>query len=340
MAKTSITSAGDNAVRLWNEQLFRDTVKESYFAKFQGKTADSLVQLKSDLDGKQGDRVTFTLRMRLQGDGVTTGQTLEGNEESLTTYTQDLYLARYRHGVRDAGALDRQRPIWDMDTESRSALKDWGSEKIDKLHFEALAASPTKVFYKTSAGTLATATAATAKAALTATDSKLTLPMISFIKTWAQTGGARTQTPLRPVKVGGKPYYVLLVHPDVTYDLRNDSTYQQAMREAEMRGSENPLFTDAEAVWNGVVVHSHENVTIATDGGGSTVPWAHCHFMGAQSLLWAWGARPKVIAETFDYEEEHGYGWAITAGVAKAKFNSKDFAAMSVYLARTNVAGA
>jgi hypothetical protein len=81
----------------------------------------------------------------------------------------------------------------------------------------------------------------------------LTLDMISWIKTWAKTGNNRAQTPFRPVKIDGKDYYVLIVHPDCMYDLKTLSAWQQAMREAEVRGKENPLFTNASAVWNGVI---------------------------------------------------------------------------------------
>lgn len=347
MAKTSF--ATDNALvkKAWEEKLFRDSVKESYFSKFQGSSSDMICQTKEQLTKDQGDKITFGLRMRLSGAGVTSGQILEGNEEKLTTYDNSVTLEQYRHAVRDDGALSRKRAMFSISEESRMALKDWMSEKVDQLCFDAIGVGSgttsggSKIFYKTSAGVLATGTDGTAKSALTTADSKLTLNMLSFLKTWAKTGGNRQYIPIRPVKVKGKEYYVLLCHPDALYDLRADSNFQQAMREAEVRGSENPLFTDSTAIWDGVVVHAHENCEIgANAGAGANVPYSRAKLLGAQAMVWAWGKRPEVVQKSFDYDNEEGYAIGMIAGVAKSVFNSLDYGSVGVYLSRTNVSGA
>ena len=332
MAKTTVLTGDALTKKLWEEQLYRDTIKEAYFARFMGKSSDSLAQVKEDLTKSKGDRITYGIRMRLTGTGVVSGQTLENNEEKLQTYSYNVTLERYRNAVRDAGSLDRQRAVYDMDTESRDALKDWGVEKVDQLSFDTITASPTKIFFGGNATTYLPGAGD-----IDATD--LIDPLlISKVKTWALTGGARTQTPLRPIKVGGKNYFILLVHPDVLYDLSLDAIWSQAARDALPRGTDNPIFSGAEYLWNGVVIHSHENVPIATNwGAGSNIPGAKCIFMGAQSLLWAWGERPSMVEEEFDYQEEHGYAWRMTCGVSKPAFNGVDYGSIGVYVARTRV---
>lgn len=346
MAKTTFTTSNELTKKAFSEKLHRDAVKESYFSKFVSQNADSIVTEKTELTKSQGDEITIGLRTRLSGAGVAEGTQLEGNEEALTSYAMKVRLAIHRHGVRDAGAMTRKRAMFDISAESEIALKDWMSEKIDQLAFDALgvgvgaADAPSKIFYKTSAGVLATGTAATAKSALTVADSKLSLNMISFLKTWAKTGGDRSYIPLRPVKVDGKDYYVLLTHPDAVYDLRADTAFQQAMREAEIRGPQNPLFTGATAIWNGVVIHEHENCAIGTDGGSTTnVPFVKSALLGAQALVWAWGQRPEIVQETFDYQNEIGYGMSVIAGCKRSQFNSLTYGSVGVYLARTNVSG-
>jgi N4-gp56 family major capsid protein len=346
VAKTSFATSDPLVKKVWEEKLFRDSVKEAYFSKFMGEGSMSLVQVKTQLEKGQGDKITFGIRMRLQGAGVTSGFILEGNEEKLQTYDYGVTLEQYRHAVRDNGAMDRKRVMFSIDTESKDALKDWTAEKIDQLCFDAIGvgdystADPTKIFYPNATGVFSgTGTAGTAKAALSATNSKLTLNFISALKSWAKTGGDRQYVPLRPVKVEGREYYVLLVHPDVLYDIRVDPNFQQALREAEIRGPSNPLFKGATIIWDGVVVHEHENVYIAADGGGAAVPWAKCVFMGAQSLVWAWGQRVEVVQETFDYKNEHGYASGFIARAGKPVFNAMDYGSLGVYLARTNVSG-
>jgi N4-gp56 family major capsid protein len=345
MAKTSFATSDALVKKAWEEKLFRDARKESYFEKFTGTDSDSLVHVQDQLEKQKGDKITFGVRMRLSGAGVTGSSILENNEEKLTTYDYSLSLEQYRHAVRDDGALTRKRAMFDIDSESETALKTWGSEKIDALCFDALGLStgsgvtPSKVFYKTSSGVTANS-AATAKSGITvAADSKLTPAMISAIKAWAKTGGNRQYVPLRPLKIGGKSYYVLLVHPDVMYDLKIDSTFAQAQREAEQRGSENPIFTGATAIWDGVVIHEHENCHIGTDGGGGSIPWAKGALLGAQSLCWSWGMRPEVVQETFDYGNQHGYAWSMICAAGKPVFNSLDYGSLGVYTSRTNVSG-
>lgn len=328
MAKTAF--ATDNALvkKAWDEKLYRDTVKESYFSRFMGEGSDAMIQTKTELTKTKGDNITFGIRMRLAGGGVTSGQTLEGKEEKLVTYSYSVSLEEYAHAVRDAGPLDRQRAMFSIDTESQAALQDWGSEKIDKLVFDALTASPTKAFYGGTASATNNIVAG----------SKITPALLSKIKGWAKTGGNRAQTPLRPLKVGGKNYYVFLAHPEVVYDLKQDSTWAQAQREADVRGPENAIFSGAAGIWDGVVIHEHENVPIAsTYGVGANVHGAQCLFLGAQAGVFAWGERPKTVAEEFDYGREHGYGWMMTAKAAKPKFNSLDYGSVGVYVSCTDL---
>jgi hypothetical protein len=118
MSKTALATGNALTKKVWEEKLFRDTVKESYFSKFMGADAESVVQSKSWLEKTKGDNVTFGIRMRLTGSGVTSGTALEGNEESLTTYSYNLSLEEYANAVRDRGPLDRQRAVYNIDAES------------------------------------------------------------------------------------------------------------------------------------------------------------------------------------------------------------------------------
>ena len=332
MAKTGFTTNSAETVKLWNEKLFRDSVKESYFSRFMGSGSDSIVQVKTDLESGSGDRVRFGIRMRLEGAGVVEGQTLEGNEESLTTHTTNLTLKQWRHAVRDDGAMSRQRSMFSISQESEMALKDRVTEKIDQECFDAYNAStPSKIIY---GGT------ATSDATLT-TSMLLTPALISEMKAGAVTGYNRSQTPLRPVMIGGKRHYVLLIHPDCSYDLKNNTTWQTAQQNANIRGNSNPIFNGALGIWDNVIVHEHENVPISkTYGSGANVPGANCLFLGAQSLLWAWGKRPTTVMKKFDFENECAYATGMIYDVAKPVFNSLDYGSASLHVARTSISDA
>jgi N4-gp56 family major capsid protein len=340
MGKTAFTTSDALTKKAWEEKLYRDAVKETFWSKFEGDGPENIIHVKNQLTKDKGDKVTFGIRMRLTGAGVTSGTILEGNEESLTTYSDDVTLEQYRHAVRDDGKLSHQRAMFNIDEESEQALKDWASERVDQLKFDAILASPTRVAYLDGGASgvfSTTTTAATAKTGVNATY-KASATFLSALKTWAKTGGNRSSVPLRPLKVKGESVYALLTHPDVIYDLRQDSSVVNAWLHARERGADNPLFRDADIIYDGIAVFGHENMPIAADAGaGSNVKWAKGVLLGKQALVWANGQRGKVVKKTFDYDNETGFGWSIICGTNKPVFNSVDYGSLGVYFARSGI---
>ena len=330
MAKTAIATGSAGKKERYEEKLFRDTAKESYFSRFMGGDGN-IVHEKTNLEKGKGDDLNFGIVMRNTNRAIVDG-TLEGNEQKLSDYYDNVLIHKYRLGVRSEGELDEKRAFWDLTDTMRNNLRVQGGEEMDQLCMDALVNSPTKIFYG------GDATSVTPGSGDIAATDKLTPDLISKVKTWGKNGGNRAQTPLRPVRIDGKDYFVMVVHDDNLYDLNKDSTFHEARRTAEIRGKENPIFTGAYAIWDGVVIHSHENVPLYTNwGSGSNVAGSKCTLMGAQALMWAWGRRPKLVEATFDYGDEIGIEWSIMAGVKKPKFNSLDYGSIGVYVARTQV---
>jgi N4-gp56 family major capsid protein len=340
MADTIFTTSNALTKKAWEEKLFRETIPESYSSRFFGEGADAMFHVKTNLEKSQGDKITFGLVARLAGDGVTGDDQLEGNEESLVTYDDAVTIDQYRHGVTVRGRMSQQRAVFSITSEAKMQLKQWQAEKIDRLAFTALLNSPSAVYYRDSTGApVKGASAATAKAGLDATNSKLNLATFSYLRTLAKTGNNRAFSPLRPIKIKGKEYYVLLVHEDVLYDIKQDTNFLQAQRECQERSADHPLFVGATALYDGVIVHTHEFIPIATDGGAGAVAWSKGVLMGAQALVWAWGERPSVVQKDFDYENKTGYAVNMICGAKKPTFNSLDFGSYGAYFARTKVSG-
>lgn len=125
------------AVKLWSRKLAREVRKATYIDKFIGESADSLIQTKSDTQKSPGDRITVTLRMLLSGDGVVGDSTLENNEESLTTYTDNLVINQLRHAVRSQGKMSEQRIPFEYRAEAKDGLVQWWAERYDQtFNFE------------------------------------------------------------------------------------------------------------------------------------------------------------------------------------------------------------
>jgi len=348
----------DLTVKKWaarSEELFRDVEKKIYFKKFMGMSSNSLIKTKGWGDDKSmknhaGDTVTFGISYRLDEDNhLGEGATISGNEQSLDLASYKLNLTEFRQGVATERGLTAQRSQLNLERECVDRLKTWIPERCDKLIFNAYADSPLRTLAPTTAAagdfTVSTGTSsfATEKAKIANNaQQKLTPELISRLKPYVMTGANRRIVPLKPVMVEGKSMYVLLVHPDVAADLRNNATYSQAKRDAEARGSMNPIFTGALGMWHDFVIHEHENMPIFTDGGsGGNVPGAHCFVLGAESLCWTVTKRPNLEEEETNYKHRYGVGTSMIYGVGKPTFDFKgtdfNYGSIALVVNRTRI---
>src|SRR6185295_19331782 len=107
------------AVKIWSRKLIREALKQTWASKFMGTGTDSIIQIRDETQKGPGDRVTIGLRMQLTGGGVQGDGTLEGNEEALTTYTDNLFIDQLRHAVRSGGRMSEQRIPFSIREEAR-----------------------------------------------------------------------------------------------------------------------------------------------------------------------------------------------------------------------------
>lgn len=226
MADTSYAVGDSETVKLWSKMLSREVIAETYAARFMGTGSDSVITIKDETSKSAGDRITNTLRVKLTGGGVSGDATLEGQEEKLVTYTDNLLIDQNRHAVRSAGRMSDQRVTFSVREEARLALADWWSEQIDTALFNQLAGNTAASGIQTGNNTvtaqdtnhLVIADGVAAEASLTA-GNKMSLDMIDTL-----VERAKTLSPIiRPIKIQGSPHYVMFLHPYQATDLRTNT---------------------------------------------------------------------------------------------------------------------
>jgi N4-gp56 family major capsid protein len=302
--------------RAWALDLWKEVREELYFKKFTSEGSDSFITEKTDLKKQKGDRIIIPLLMKLTGAGIAGDDTLEGREEALTYYDMEVTVGQRRHAVRSEGEEEEQKSQLDFRKNAKSALKMWMEELLDGSIFSALCSTPTanRVLYPTGCSALSDI----------ASSNKLTTTMIRLAKLRAQLATPK----IRPVRVDGKEYYTLLVHPYAADDLKQDSTWLQQQREAGIRGEKNPIFSGALGVYDGVIIHSHENVTTSSEGsGGAQI--SYNVLLGAQAGALAIAKEPFWKEKDFDYGNQKGVATGINYGVEKSVFNGEDFAVIT-----------
>lgn len=346
MATTDYGVNHPSAVKLWSEKLFREALKETWMSKFMGKSSDSMIQVHNQTQKGAGDRITVSLRMQLTGDGVEGDSTLEGNEEALTTYTDNLLINQLRHATRSAGKMSEQRIPWKYREDAMAALRDWWADRFDTALINQLTGN-TSVSDTKKTGHNATVAPDTAhimypesQATELGVASKSASANMKL--TWIDYAveKIKTSTPLiRPMRVNGEAKFAMFLHPYQVTSLRTNTNTGQWLdiQKAAMQGgqiSKNPLYTGALGEYNGVVLH--ESTRIPTLTAGSTGAVYRAVICGAQAGALAFGQNyggdesQKWYEELFDYGNQLGVSAGMIWGAKKARFNSADFGTMII----------
>lgn len=199
---------------------------------------------------------------------------------------------------------------------------------------------------QTTAGVLTTVAKLSALSYTAAVPYLFGTKVISFAKKMAEcavvpTTGA-TIPPIRPINVGGKKYYVMFIHPWQAQALKNETAWITAQTYAMPRGEDNPLFTGALGVWDGVIIHVSQLITqrasVAAAGSDAAAKYwipdgtntcsysrvARALFCGAQAGVMAWGQMPTWKEKFHDYDYRWGIGTRMIYGVKRVQFNGID----------------
>lgn len=320
MATTKVPN--ELVMKAWAKDTWDAGMRKAFFNKFTGKGADNIVQIKEELKKGKGDSINIPLLMPLKGAGVTGDNKLEGNEEALIYRSFDVKIDQIRNAVLLEGKMEEQKTQLDLRGNARSGLSDWLATHIDKAIFNALYDNP-------SADRTIYAGAATSAAGIGATD-VFNTDIIGKAKRMAL---ADEDTMVKPVKVDGRDTYVMVIDQWQARDLRKDERWFNAQKDANLRGKDNPIFTGALGVYDGVVVHECNRILRTGEDSGTKI--GHALFLGAQAAVMAVGNDPFWVEKAFDYDNQVGFSFGRIFGIKKSAFkydgvNDTDFGVINV----------
>lgn len=351
--------------KLWSAKFSKEVEKKTFFGKFMGESEDNIIQVKTETSKAAGDKITCGLVMSLTGDGVTEGQSLEGNEEDLTTYDDSVLINELRHAtrVKNKTSIDQQRVPENLRGIARNRLAQWYATRTDTTMFLHLCGytgatfsrdgqtiDPTLGVYNGN-NTIAAPTTGrhiwadgnTADEGLTSsTDDKFILELIdeAILK-------AKTATPyISPINIGGNDKYVMFLHPSQVKDLRTDASTTRITwydtQKANLQGGESraasPIYNGALGEYNGVVLHEAYRIPngVNSSTGAQVANTKRAVLCGKQAGMVAMGRESKGATkynwteELFDYQNQLGIGLDCVWGIKKCVFNSSDYATIVV----------
>lgn len=354
---TTVVAFGDpKAQKKWSANLAVDTRKKSYFEnRFIGTDDNNIIQRKTELETDAGDRVSFDLCVQMRAKPTYGDARLEGKEESLKFYTDEVIIDQVRHAASAGGKMSRKRTAHDMRMVAKNRLGDYFARLVDELFFMYLSGArgynedfiedttytgfAGNAFQAPDSEHLLFGGDAVSKATLDATD-VMTRVVIERAANKAEMMQARNPrvANMVPVSNGSDEQYVMLMSPFQEYNLRNTEAsgwleIQKAAAAAE--GRKNPIFMGGLGMINNVVLHKHRNAIRFNDyGSGSNVLAARALFMGRQAAVVAYGTaggmRYTWEEETKDYNNEPTVASGFIGGIKKTRFNDADFGVIAV----------
>lgn len=359
--------------KLWSAYVLAAGRDDSFFLGSNGflskgnRDATRPVHYITELtETEKGTRCVMPLVHDLKGDGIVGDNLLEGNEESLTDDYIEIQIDQLRNGVKSRGRLSEQRTVIQFRVQAKDKLAFWKSDREDELMFltasgvpytkrldgatrdasqfpqlsfaaDVTAPTTERVFY---------AGVATSAATLTAND-KMSWRGLNGLKSTA------IRKRIKPLRIKGKPHYIIIMSPEQARDLRDDTDYKSAVGQAGKRGDSNPLFTGEFASPNGLILYEHNKVynTLGLASGSKwgaagTVDGAQALLLGAQALGYAHiGQDQWNESDQTDYQNRKGMAYSCMIGIIKAVFDSiydldasgentaQDFSILSYYTA-------
>lgn len=351
MAYTSYGLNDAETVKVWARVAQHQALKATPIAPLIGKAGDknAVIYQKDELKKGAGDRIRCTLYTTPTGDGFSEGDTVEGNAESLTSYTDDLVINELGHaiGVKGEGTIDQQRVPWSLRKEAMFQLGEWWANRYSETFFNVACGNTAQSNTKytglnaptaPSANRKIYAGSATTDEGLNSTDT-FTLDLIDYAKEMAETA----DVPVRPIMINGEKKYIVYLHNFQVTSLRtNTSTGQwREIQLAALQGgkdSKNPLYTSALGEYHDCILRKafHVPQGVHSTAGTAVSNTRRAVLLGAQAAVMGFGRKDQ--ANKFRWHEElldHGRKLEVSAfsnfGMKKSVYNSEDFGSVTIH---------
>ena len=363
MASPKILPTDPIKRKAWASEVYQDSFKKQYYARVMGNEGtDAIIVRKRNLEEKgKGDEVTTTLIAKLIGTPIFSGEKAEGRERVMAHASHTMRIDEMRDFVNLGSDIEDAKVGHNTRSAGRNALTNLLKEQIEEAITMAINGArgdgdeiqhyPTGWVGKPNAlrapddmhhfigdGTKAVAT-------LTAGD-KMSLDVINRVVTKSKTmlGGASKKKPQRIEKttIGGEKVHVLVVGPEVMYDIRSDvgdTGWIQAQRALVTKvGRDAEMFKGGAGIFNGVLVDEIDSpIKINGYGANGAVKACRSMFLGANAGAVANGTRRMtdgmgvtLIESSLDHDHEKVIGYEIHFGVDKTSFDGMDYGSIAV----------
>lgn len=300
---SGVTELANWIPEIWSRLVYEEAINKMMWEKYSGPEGSGMpIIIKRDILDGPGDTIHISQLANLSAAGVTGENTLQGQEEKLSTREITVSPEWYRHAVAETKKAKVQINQ-EFREKARSVLGKWMATKMDDSMWTA-ASRTGLVGFRVAAIRQIFANDATSTDTIDSSDTfgvEEIRKAVNYLES------------LNIEKVGGENgYFVMLIHTHQKYRLIKDSEWIAAQRDAALRGEQNPLFTGALGTFGGAVIHSTNSVQRAANGNSPSVQIARAVCLGQEALC-------RGLGEDIDWSEQitdYGFKRGIAVGAA------------------------
>lgn len=311
--------------------MFKVLLTDVEFNELIGRDTNSIVMEKLDLAKGEGDQMTFGIRLPLQGEGIVGDNTVEGNEEKMRFRNFKATIEELNHAVDTGGKMEQQRVPYDLMKEGKEGLQEWWGDKLSTYMFAVLSGNSGFQIAGTTFADACEEPNADRYIAVNdgtpgslATQDVLDLPFLDRMKQLAEMPTAEKNYKLRPLMIGGKKYFRVIMHTYAFDRLRtnmNAGHYGDIVRAAQKLGQ-----PQVEFEYNGLMVSKSERCY------SPSANEYRCMLLGAQAAVMGWGGAGdskstvmNFVPYTRDAERYVMIRGGGILGIKKVRFEDVDY---------------
>jgi N4-gp56 family major capsid protein len=318
----------------WDDQFTVEYFQDNRFAAYMGQSVNSIIQIKEDLTTKMGQTIRIPFVGQLTGDTVTGDGVLEGQEEEIGTYFDDITVNPRAKAVSVTNWSNQLSAI-DLREAGREVLKDWSDRDVRDFTIATLGAVGANgdVFYANStaaerntwntlnvdrvlygrARANYNAVHATALGNVSTATGRMDRRTLSVLKRIANTATPKI-APIRMEK-GGKRFFVAFMHPFAFRDLFND--LEQSNRDVTLEDKNVILFKGGDMSYDGVIVHEVDDMPVLTGVGAAGIDVCPVYLLGQQAIGYGLAKRFATTEKDLDYKRKKGVAMEAWYGMKK-----------------------
>ena len=360
----NITTNEQLRVKQFKKKFFQEYIRENLFFKYTGRSENNIICIE---DGKQ--ECVIPLIAEFDGGGVMGNETLDGNEDFMNQYDFRLVPTYIRNGFR-VSKEEKEKPAFDIMMGAKSMIKKWGLSRVrdDIIHqgmgsFQSngtytfvrneknkgnntaaainaaadawLTNNSDRVLYGAAQSNLVAGDHSASLANVDSTNDKLTGDIVMLAREMARTCDPKI-TPV--MTTNGVETFVMFVGTRSFTHLQKDLETVHA--NAQVRGTDNPLFKTGDLYWSNVVIREiPEITTLLADSdyyatAGNTSSKVEPAFLcGCQAVGYGLGQEPDLIIDRDkDWGFQPGVAVEMKHQIRKMAFKNKDHGMVTVFL--------